>query len=204
MHRLILLRADCELRWVANVSDLGRQLWQRQCLPHSRGCVLIGALIAVHSATSIMSSWSLVLWRPPPVFDSPAQEEPVYTLNPHVAALLRAEGRLPLPIALSHTLPPPPPPSPEEYSAEEEEGPSPFPSVSETEPMDVDVASGPPAESTERMVVDEPEPAAEHDATPPTEPSLPSEEDEPSTRVRHQGMHKRPAAEPVSWPSAAS
>lgn len=203
MQRLILLRADCELRWVANVSDLGGQLWQRLSLPPSQGWVLIGALTALHSATSIMSSWSLVLWRPPPVFDSPAPEEPVYSLNPHVAALLRAEGHLPRPITLTHTLPPSTPPE-EAGAAEEEEAPSPLPSVSETEPMDVDVAPEPLAESAEGMVVDEPEPAAEHDATPPTGTSLPSEEDEPSTGVRHQGMHKRPAAEPVSLPSAKS
>ena len=69
----------------------------------------------------------------------------------------------------------------------------------ETQLMDVD-SPEPPIESTVIMPVDEDEPPPP-DATPPTvaeEDKQPSEEDEPSTGVRHQGMHKRPAAEPVS------
>ncbi|EJT51796.1 hypothetical protein A1Q1_07027 [Trichosporon asahii var. asahii CBS 2479] len=149
-----------------------------------------------------MSSWSLVLWHPPPSYAPPAEEEPLYTLNPHVTALLRDENRLPRLLSLPAAFPPLC--TFEEATSEEVMEPSSTGITLETQLMDVD-SPEPPIESTVIMPVDEDEPPPP-DATPPTvaeEDKQPSEEDEPSTGVRHQGMHKRPAAEPRPFKSPA-
>lgn len=148
------------------------------------------------TASFAMSSWSLVLWRPPPPHASRVQE-PVYSLNPHVAALLRGD-HLPrsLPVSVDElaTLA-----NYHEENSPTEETPAPANPTSETEPMDIDNDYEPAAEPTSAMAVDEGEPVPGTNGTPPAEAApLPSEEDDPFLGVRHQGIHKRPAVEIVS------
>lgn len=157
---------------------------------------MIGALVSSEfpTATFTMSSWSLVLWRPPPSSSPPTDEEPVYSLNPHVAALLCNESRLPRSLPLAGALSPP---RPREEDISVEDAPAAWEVVIAVEPMDVDTNPEPVTLLTEEAVI-EAEAAPVLRTSPAEEAALPSEEDEASPGVRHQGMHKRPAAELVS------
>lgn len=146
----------------------------------------------VFTAPLIMSSRSLVLWRPPPLYFPLTQQSSSYALDAGVATLLWDNRRLPrLPPAISDHRQSPDPQEDEVDAAQNEAPPLPEPTVGES----VDVGVEPQASDSRR-------PTARDEGKAPSKSHEDRHEDDINSgvqpRVWHQGMRKRPIIDTVS------